>query len=61
MCNSFPDDWILAEPVQKETIESIRKCLIGEKMIYPIIPNASNKTGTATGELIGGNLKINTL
>ena len=57
MCNSFPDDWSLAEPVQKETIESIRKCLMGEKMMYPIIPNANNKTGIATGELIGGNLK----
>lgn len=57
MCNSFPDDWSLAEPVQKETIESIRKCLTGEKMMYPIIPNANNKTGIATGELIGGNLK----
>lgn len=57
MCNSFPDDWSLAEPVQKETIESIRKCLIGEKMLYPIITNANNKTGNATGELTGGNLK----
>lgn len=57
MCNSFPDDWSLAEPLQKETIESIRKCLIGEKMMYPIIPNPNNKTGIATGELTGGNLK----
>ena len=57
MCNSFPDDWSLAEPVQKETIESIRKCLIGEKMLYPIIANANNKTGNVTGELTGGNLK----
>ena len=27
MCNSFPDDWSVAEPVQKEAIESICKCL----------------------------------
>ena len=57
MCNSFPADWNLAEPVQKETIESIQKCLAGEKMRYTILPNGKNKTGTAKGILIGGNLK----
>ena len=57
MCNSFPDDWEKAEPVQKETIESIRKCLTGEKMSYPFLPNDKNKTGVATGVLVGGNLK----
>jgi muramoyltetrapeptide carboxypeptidase len=57
MCNSFPDDWSLAEDVQKETIESIRKCLAGEKLNYPVIPNQKNKTGIATGVLTGGNLK----
>ena len=57
MCNSFPDDWSKAEPVQIETIESIQKCLTGEKLNYPIIPNQKNKTGIATGILVGGNLK----
>ncbi len=57
MCNSFPDDWSKAEPVQIETIESIQKCLTGEKLNYPITPNQKNKTGTATGILVGGNLK----
>ncbi len=57
MCNSFPDDWNLAEATQKETIESIRKCLVGEKMSYPFLANAKNKTGIAKGALIGGNLK----
>ena len=57
MCNSFPADWNLAEPVQKETIESIQKCLVGEKMRYTILPNVKNKTGIAKGTLIGGNLK----
>ena len=57
MCNSFPDDWALAEPVQKESIESIQKCLIGEKMSYAVIPNAQNKLGIGTGVLVGGNLK----
>ena len=57
MCNSFPADWNLAEPVQKETIESIQKCLVGETMRYPILPNGKNKAGSAKGILIGGNLK----
>lgn len=57
MCNSFPTDWANAEPVQKETIESINKCLQGEKMKYLFTPNEKNKTGLAIGELVGGNLK----
>lgn len=57
MCNSFPDDWSKAEPVQIETIESIGQCLAGKKMSYSASPNANNKTGTAEGELVGGNLK----
>ena len=57
MCNSFPDDWSKAEPIQIETIESIHKALSGEKMKYDIVPNTNNKTGTAEGMLVGGNLK----
>lgn len=57
MCNSFPEDWHMAEPVQKETIDSIRRCLTGEKMQYNFSANTKNKTGVAEGILIGGNLK----
>lgn len=57
MCNSFPADWNLAEPVQRETIESIRKCLVGEKMEYTAPANTANQVGTARGQLTGGNLK----
>jgi len=57
MCNSFPSDWSKAEPVQIETIESIRKCLVGEKTKQLFTPNEKNKTGLAIGELVGGNLK----
>jgi muramoyltetrapeptide carboxypeptidase len=57
MCNSFPGDWANAEPLQKETIESIKKCLTGERMKYLFTPNEKNKTGIAVGELVGGNLK----
>lgn len=56
MCNSFVNA-LLAEPIQKETIDSIRKCLMGEKMVYTVTPNAKNKIGRAKGLLVGGNLK----
>jgi muramoyltetrapeptide carboxypeptidase len=58
MCNSFPDDWSLAEPIQIETIESIQLALSGKKMKYSAVPNLQNKLGTAGGVLIGGNLKM---
>ena len=58
MCNSFPDDWTKAEPIQIETIESIHKALAGEKMKYTADPNQQNKPGIAEGALIGGNLKM---
>lgn len=58
MCNSFPDDWSTAEPVQIETIESIQQALSGKKMKYATVPNAQNKPGVADGILIGGNLKM---
>ncbi|MBC7904804.1 MAG: LD-carboxypeptidase, partial [Gemmatimonadaceae bacterium] len=57
MCNSFPDDWNKAEPIQVDTILSIRQALSGEKMKYPIIPNIGNRTGKAESVLVGGNLK----
>ncbi len=57
MCNSFPDDWSRAEPVQVQTILSIRDALIGKKIQYPIAPNSNNRPGAAEGPLVGGNLK----
>jgi muramoyltetrapeptide carboxypeptidase len=57
MCNSFPDDWTKAEPVQVESILSIRKALTGEKMQYTAVPFEKNRMGTAQGQLVGGNLK----
>jgi muramoyltetrapeptide carboxypeptidase len=57
MCNSFPDDWARAEPIQVETISSIRKALSGEKMRYVAPYNERNRYGEAEGVLIGGNLK----
>jgi muramoyltetrapeptide carboxypeptidase len=57
MCNSFPDDWNKSEPIQAETILSIRKALSGEEMKYAITPNSQNKQGQATAVLVGGNCK----
>lgn len=58
MCNSFPSDWSKADPFQIETINSIRKCLAGDKMQYNATANEKNRTGNGEGILIGGNLSI---
>jgi muramoyltetrapeptide carboxypeptidase len=58
MCNSFPSDWSLAEPVQIETILSIRQALAGDDLSYLAPFNAHNKLGSAEGLLVGGNLSI---
>lgn len=57
MCNSFPDDWTKAEPIQIETILSIRDALKGVRMKYNAIPNPFNRPGKAMGRLVGGNIK----
>lgn len=57
MCNSFPDVWTDAPDYQKQTIISIQKALTGEKMLYQAPASNYNRLGTATGTLIGGNLK----
>jgi len=58
MCNSFPSDWSKAEPSQIESIDTIRKCVTGEKMEYNFGVNDNNRNGIAEGILIGGNLSI---
>jgi muramoyltetrapeptide carboxypeptidase len=58
MCNSFPDDWSRAEPIQVQTIQSIHEALSGKKMKYTAIPNSCNRPGIAEGILVGGNLKV---
>jgi muramoyltetrapeptide carboxypeptidase len=57
MCNSFPDDWSKAEPIQIQTINSIRDALSGKNMKYNAVPNVYNRPGNADGILVGGNLK----
>ncbi|NML20764.1 LD-carboxypeptidase [Pseudoflavitalea sp. G-6-1-2] len=57
MCNSFPDDWSKADPAQQDTILSIKRALSGTQMSYSIPPSGFNRTGSAEGVLVGGNLK----
>lgn len=58
MCNSFPEDWSKAEPVQVETILSIKQALMGETMRYTVNADLKNRPGVCEGELVGGNLKM---
>ncbi len=57
MTNSFPEDWAKAEPIQIDTILSIRQALEGKKMEYTAPFNQANRLGKAEGVLVGGNLK----
>ncbi|WNH13886.1 S66 peptidase family protein [Thalassobellus suaedae] len=54
MCTSLQDD---AETI-KETISTFKKALFGTPLSYTLKGSSYNKTGTTTGELIGGNLSI---
>jgi muramoyltetrapeptide carboxypeptidase len=58
MCNSFPVDFSTATQQQIDSIDSIRKCLVGEKMIYERPVNFENRFGEGMGALVGGNLSI---
>jgi muramoyltetrapeptide carboxypeptidase len=58
MCNSFPGEWIKANPIQISTIFSIRQALTGENYEYTASSQAGNRLGTASGILVGGNLSI---
>lgn len=58
MCNSFPNDFSKADITQVQSIDSIRQCIMGEKMNYKAPLNLHNRTGMATGSLIGGNLSL---
>jgi muramoyltetrapeptide carboxypeptidase len=58
MCNSFPEDFSKAEPVQINSIDSIRQSLVGERMKYECAVNELNRYGEGIGDLVGGNLSI---
>lgn len=58
MATSFPKLRYAAEPSQIDSIESIRKCLSGEKIKYEILSHSENKKGKTNGILVGGNVKV---
>jgi len=41
-----------------EAVESLRKCLFGESILYQFEPYPLNKTGEVNGILVGGNLSL---
>lgn len=43
---------------QNEFVESLRKALAGKKASYTCDVHSFNNTGTATGQLVGGNLSL---
>jgi muramoyltetrapeptide carboxypeptidase len=58
MCNSFPSELEIVTNAQIDSIDSIRKCLTGDKMQYAASTNSYNRTGITEGILVGGNLSI---
>lgn len=58
MCNSFPKVWQEANPMQIETILSIKQAISGEPVRYTAPHNDNNRRGRAEGILIGGNLSL---
>jgi muramoyltetrapeptide carboxypeptidase len=58
MCNSFPSDWMTAEPIVRDTILSIRAALTGEPVEIYCPPHPSDRNGVCTGPLVGGNLSV---
>lgn len=42
----------------EESVESLRRALFGESVAYQVGPHQLNRFGTATGELVGGNLSL---
>ncbi|RZM30262.1 MAG: LD-carboxypeptidase [Pedobacter sp.] len=58
MCNSFPSSNQTAEPIQLETIATIRTALTGAELSYTAPVNAANRFGKAHGNLVGGNLSL---
>lgn len=46
------------EKNSKESLETLKKSLFGKNMAYEIPADEKNKSGNATGELVGGNLSV---
>lgn len=49
---------VTIERATPEAIESLRKSLFGESLVYNLPFDEKNKLGTAKGQIVGGNLSI---
>jgi len=49
---------VSAKTATPQAIESFRKALFGQKLEYKLPKHNFNKTGKASGELVGGNLSV---
>ncbi|MDO9274297.1 MAG: LD-carboxypeptidase [Lutibacter sp.] len=49
---------INVEKNSKESLATLKKSLFGKSLSYEIPADEKNKTGNATGELVGGNLSV---
>ncbi len=47
-----------AKSASPEALETLRKSLFGESLSYQIPPHQYNKLGSASGEIVGGNLSV---
>ncbi len=48
----------LEDPVQKQSIISLRKALFGKKLSYKLDSSKFNRLGESKGQVVGGNLSI---
>jgi len=46
------------QPGGDDSLESLRRALFGEPVAYQVPPHQLNRLGTATGQLVGGNLSL---
>jgi muramoyltetrapeptide carboxypeptidase len=49
---------LYAQEGGQEALESLKKALFGEEIIYQLAPHQLNRQGVAQGQLIGGNLAL---
>ena len=54
----MPVNMEFSEPSRQKSVKSLQKALFGKQISYNIPSSSFNKTGTAEGVLVGGNLTI---
>jgi muramoyltetrapeptide carboxypeptidase len=57
-CASLHAVMLAAYPKNAEAVDSIRKCLFGEKIKYDFTFEKLNRAGNAEGVLVGGNISL---